>query len=37
VLRGADRARDRVFGGTGFDRYRLDPWLDHARSIESRL
>jgi Ca2+-binding RTX toxin-like protein len=37
VMRGADRARDRVFGGTGFDRYRLDPWLDHARSIESRL
>jgi RTX calcium-binding nonapeptide repeat (4 copies) len=37
VLRGADRARDRVFGGTGLDRYRLDPWLDHARSIESRL
>jgi hypothetical protein len=37
ALRGADRAPDRVFGGTGFDRYRLDPWLDHARSIESRL
>jgi hypothetical protein len=37
VLRGVDRVRDRVFGGTGFDRYRLDPWLDRARSIESRL
>ena len=37
TLRGLDRARDRVFGGTGLDRYRLDPWLDHARSIESRF
>jgi RTX calcium-binding nonapeptide repeat (4 copies) len=37
VLRGVDKSRDRVFGGTGLDRYRLDPWLDRARSIESRL
>jgi RTX calcium-binding nonapeptide repeat (4 copies) len=37
VLRGVDKSRDRVVGGTGFDRYRLDPWLDRARSIESRL
>jgi RTX calcium-binding nonapeptide repeat (4 copies) len=37
TLRGVDKARDRVFGGTGLDRYRLDPWLDRASSIESRL
>jgi hypothetical protein len=37
TLRGVDKTRDRVFGGTGLDRYRLDPWLDQARSIESRL
>jgi hypothetical protein len=37
VLRGVDKSRDRVFGGTGLDRYRLDPWLDRAHSIESRL
>lgn len=37
TFRGLDKARDRVFGGTGLDRYRLDPWLDRARSIESRL
>jgi hypothetical protein len=32
-----DRNHDRVFGGTGFDQYQLDRWLDRARSIESRL
>ena len=37
TVRAVDKARDRVFGGTGLDRYRLDPWLDRARSIESRL
>jgi Ca2+-binding RTX toxin-like protein len=37
VLRAADRSRDRVFGGTGLDRYQLDRWLDRARSIESQL
>jgi len=37
TLRGVDHARDRVFGGSGLDRYRLDAWLDRARSIESRL
>ena len=37
ILHAADHGRDRAFGGTGLDRYRLDRWLDHARSIESRL
>jgi hypothetical protein len=32
-----DRRPDVVFGGTGLDRYSLDRWLDHARSIETRL
>ncbi len=37
TLRGRDRGPDRVFGGSGLDQYRLDRWLDRARSIESRL
>ena len=37
VFRAHDRGRDTVFGGTGLDLYRLDRWLDRARSIESRL
>jgi len=37
VLRGKDGLRDRVNGGRGLDRYRLDRWLDRAVSIESRL
>ncbi len=37
VLRARDLRPDRVFGGRGLDRYRLDRWLDRARSIESRL
>ena len=32
-----DGHRDKAFGGSGLDRYRLDRWLDQARSIESRL
>lgn len=36
-LRGRDGFADTVTGGRGLDRYRLDRWLDHARSIESRL
>lgn len=37
ALRALDRSADTVFGGRGFDSYRLDRWLDRARSIESRL
>jgi hypothetical protein len=37
VFRARDRGADIVFGGTGLDFYSLDRWLDHARSIESRL
>jgi hypothetical protein len=37
TLRARDRRRDRIRGGAGLDRYRLDRWLDRARSIESRL
>jgi hypothetical protein len=37
TLRARDHDRDRAFGGTGLDQYRLDRWLDQARSIESRL
>jgi Ca2+-binding RTX toxin-like protein len=37
VLRARDGLRDRVNGGRGLDQYRLDRWLDRARSIESRL
>jgi hypothetical protein len=29
-----DRYADRVSGGTGFDRARVDRGLDHVRSIE---
>ena len=36
TLLGRDGARDVVFGGHGFDRYRLDRRLDRARSIETR-
>jgi hypothetical protein len=36
-IRARDRRPDIVFGGSGLDLYRLDRWLDHARSIESRL
>lgn len=32
-----DRARDRVFGGRGRDRARLDPRLDRPRSVEDRF
>jgi Ca2+-binding RTX toxin-like protein len=37
ILRARDGVRDRVSGGRGLDQYRLDRWLDHARSIESRF
>jgi Ca2+-binding RTX toxin-like protein len=37
TLRARDGLADRVSGGRGLDQYRLDRWLDHARSIESRL
>jgi Ca2+-binding RTX toxin-like protein len=37
AVRALDRGADAVFGGSGLDRYRLDRWLDRARSIESRL
>ena len=37
TLRARDGRVDTVRGGRGLDRYRLDRWLDHARSIESRL
>ena len=36
-FRALDRGGDVVFGGSGLDFYSLDRWLDHARSIESRL
>jgi Ca2+-binding RTX toxin-like protein len=36
TLLARDRYRDKAFGGSGLDRYRLDRWLDRARSIESR-
>jgi Ca2+-binding RTX toxin-like protein len=36
-FRARDRGGDVVFGGSGLDFYSLDRWLDHARSIESRL
>jgi hypothetical protein len=37
TVRARDRVADRVNGGRGLDQYRLDRWLDRARSIESRL
>jgi Ca2+-binding RTX toxin-like protein len=37
ALRALDHGADAVFGGSGLDLYRLDRWLDRARSIESRL
>ena len=37
TLLGRDGRPDKAFGGSGLDRYRLDRWLDQARSIESRL
>ena len=37
TLRAHDLGRDWAFGGPGLDQYRLDRWLDRARSIESRL
>jgi RTX calcium-binding nonapeptide repeat (4 copies) len=37
TLLARDGRADKAFGGRGLDRYRLDRWLDHARSIESRL
>lgn len=37
TLLARDGRADRAFGGSGRDRYRLDRWLDQARSIESRL
>jgi Ca2+-binding RTX toxin-like protein len=37
TLRGRDGRRDRVWGGRGLDQYRLDRWLDRARSVESRF
>jgi Ca2+-binding RTX toxin-like protein len=36
-FRARDRGGDVVFGGSGLDFYSLDRWLDHARSIESKL
>jgi hypothetical protein len=36
VLLAKDRRHDLALGGRGFDYYRLDRWLDRARSIESR-
>jgi hemolysin type calcium-binding protein len=37
VLLARDQRRDVVTGGRGLDQYRLDRWLDRARSIESRF
>jgi hypothetical protein len=37
TLLARDGRADKAFGGKGLDRYRLDRWLDQARSIESRL
>lgn len=37
TLLARDGRADKAFGGEGLDRYRLDRWLDYARSIESRL
>ena len=37
TLRAHDLGPDWAFGGTGLDQYRLDRWLDRARSVESRL
>jgi hypothetical protein len=37
TLLARDRLRDRVAGGRGLDQYRLDRWLDRARSVESRF
>jgi len=37
VLLARDHRRDVVSGGRGLDQYRLDRWLDRARSIESRF
>ena len=37
VLLARDHRRDLVSGGRGLDQYRLDRWLDRARSIESRF
>jgi len=37
VLLARDHRPDVVSGGRGLDQYRLDRWLDRARSIESRF
>ena len=37
VLLAKDDRADLVIGGGGLDQYRLDRWLDRARSIESRF
>jgi hypothetical protein len=37
ILLARDQLRDVVSGGRGLDQYRLDRWLDRARSIESRF
>jgi hypothetical protein len=37
TLLARDRLPDRVAGGRGLDQYRLDRWLDRARSVESRF
>jgi hemolysin type calcium-binding protein len=37
TLLARDRLPDRVAGGRGLDQYRLDRWLDRARSVESRV
>jgi hypothetical protein len=37
AIRARDLFRDRVFGGRGLDAYRLDRWLDRARSIETQF
>jgi RTX calcium-binding nonapeptide repeat (4 copies) len=37
ILLAKDHRRDVVSGGRGLDQYRLDRWLDRARSIESRF
>jgi Ca2+-binding RTX toxin-like protein len=37
AFRARDLRRDLVFGGVGLDAYRLDRWLDRARSIETHL
>ena len=37
TLLAKDALADIVSGGRGLDQYRLDRWLDRARSIESRF